>query len=314
VVKEPESLGFAARTAETARRVAALKVRTTQAVQGLLGGMHRSPHRGASVVFVEHRAYRPGDDLRLLDWRAFARTDRHAVKRFEQETQLRASLLLDRSASMAWRGFADTGPSKHDHAATLLGALAYVLHRQGDAVAAMGFGATIHTDALGHGTRPSHLEGVLQLLARAPADEEATALDDCLREAAHRTKRRGVVVVASDLLDERIGPAHEDGPPVLRSLTALTARGHDVLVLHVLHPDELHLPDVGAARFVDPESGRRLETEVESVRAGYQRELGAFLESCRRRCTAAGASYCLAPVDEAPEHVLARALGSRGGR
>ena len=294
--------------AETARRVAGLKVRATKAVQGLLGGMHRSPHRGASVVFVEHRAYRPGDDLRLLDWRAFARTDRHAVKRFEQETQLRASLLLDRSASMRWRGFAGEGPSKAEHAATLLGALAYVLHRQGDAVAALGFGESIHLDALDHGTRPSHLEAVLRLLASPTGDAEKTELRACLEEAAQRTKRRGIVVLASDLLD--------DDPSLssLEGLVGLTARGHEVLVLHVLHPDELQLPDVGAARFVDAESDLRLETETEPVRAAYQREMDAFLERARRQCTAAGATYVLASMAESPERTLARALGPRRGR
>ena len=300
---------YAPLDARTAKRVATLTLRATKAVQGLLGGMHRSPHRGASVVFVEHRAYRPGDDLRLLDWRAFARTDRHAVKRFEQETQLRASLLLDRSASMGWKGFAGTGPSKRQHAATLLAALAYVLQRQGDAVAAVGFGATVHDDAIGHGNRPSHLDAVLRLLARSPADpQERTRLDDCLREAARRTQRRGVVVLASDLL------AGDPDAGDLHGLTALTARGHDVRVLHVLHRDELELPDLGAARFVDPETGERLDTELETVRASYQREMASFLETCRRRCTAAGATYVLAPVDEPPEQILARALGQRRSR
>jgi len=297
---------YATLDADTARRVAGLKVRATKAVQGLLGGMHRSPHRGASVVFVEHRAYRPGDDLRLLDWRAFARTDRHAVKRFEQETQLRASLLIDRSASMAWRGLSGEGPSKHEHAATLLAALAYVLSRQGDAISAIGLGDGVHGDAIGHGTRPSHLEEVLRVLARAPAERERTALRQSLEDAAQRTKRRGVVVIASDLLGE--------GERALEGLVGLTARGHDVLVLHVLHPDELELPDVGAARFVDSESDERLDTETEPVREAYQRQLDAFLRDTQRRCTAAGAAYVLASMSEAPERTLARALGPRRRR
>jgi len=307
LITDAPASSYAALDAETARRVAGLKVRATKAVQGLLGGMHRSPHRGASVVFVEHRAYRPGDDLRLLDWRAFARTDRHAVKRFEQETQLRASLLIDRSASMGWRGVANEGPSKHEHAATLLGALAYVLHRQGDAIGALGLGRKVHPDAIGHGTRPSHLEAVLRVLAREPTESETTALGAALEEAAQRTKRRGVVVFASDLLGE-------EGDTGLAGLVGLTARGHDVLVLHVLHPDELELPDVGAARFVDPESGKRLDAETEPKREGYQRQLEAFLKDARRRCTAAGAAYVLAAMSEPPEQTLARALGPRRRR
>src|SRR6185295_13092865 len=112
-------------------RIANLRLRAQRAVEGLRSGIHKSPHRGASVIFAEHREYRPGDDLRLLDWRAFARSDRHQVKRFEQETHLRASLVLDRSGSMAYAG-GDRRP-KIDHAATILAALAYVLARQGDA-------------------------------------------------------------------------------------------------------------------------------------------------------------------------------------
>lgn len=303
--REPGS-AYATLDAETARRVAGLKVRATKAVQGLLGGMHRSPHRGASVVFVEHRAYRPGDDLRLLDWRAFARTDRHAVKRFEQETQLRASLLIDRSASMGWRGCSGEGPSKHEHAATLLAALAYVLHRQGDAVAAIGLGDRVHSDAVPHGTRPSHLEAVLRVLAQEPAAGEGTELRQSLEDAAQRTKRRGIVVLASDMLGE--------GKGAIEGLVGLTARGHDVLVLHVLHPDELELPDVGAARFVDSESDERLDTETEPVREAYQKQLEAFLDDTRRRCTAAGAGYVLASMSEPPERTLARALGTRRRR
>ena len=105
----------------TAQRVASLKIRASRVVQGLLGGMHRSPSRGASIVFAEHRAYRPGDDLRLLDWRAFARTDRHAVKRFEQETQLRATLLLDRSPSMSFNGIGGTELGRTELGRTELG-------------------------------------------------------------------------------------------------------------------------------------------------------------------------------------------------
>ncbi|MEM1418764.1 MAG: DUF58 domain-containing protein, partial [Myxococcota bacterium] len=151
--------------AETVERVAALQLRVEKAVEGLLSGIHRSPHRGASVVFVEHREYRPGDDPRLLDWRVYARTDRHGIKRFEQETQLQATLVLDRSASMRWDGLTPgRGAAKDVHAMTLLGALAHLLHRQGDAVGFAAFAADAHPGALPPRRRPAHLEALLEEL------------------------------------------------------------------------------------------------------------------------------------------------------
>src|SRR5688500_11150522 len=157
---------------DVARRVANLTLSARKAVEGLLSGVHRSPHRGASVVFVEHREYRPGDDLRLLDWRAFARTDRHQIKRFEQETHLRATLVLDRSGSMAFGG-------KAEHAATLLGALAYVLVNQGNAAGVLTFDEGLR-DALPPRSRPAHLEAVLSTLV-APAERgKRTSLADAL--------------------------------------------------------------------------------------------------------------------------------------
>ena len=148
---------------DLATRVANLSVTARRAVDGLLTGIHRSPHRGASVVFVEHREYRPGDDPRLLDWRAYARSDRHQIKRFEQETQLRATLVLDRSGSMAYGG--EGRRSKGEHAATLLAALALLLIRQGDAAALAAVDTEVR-ERLPARTKPAHLEEILRTLAQ----------------------------------------------------------------------------------------------------------------------------------------------------
>src|SRR6476659_4727224 len=128
--------GTAVLSQEVVQRIANLRVRARHAVEGLRSGIHRSPHRGASVIFAEHRDYRPGDDLRLLDWRAFARSDRYTIKHFEQETHLRAQLLFDVSASMAYDG-GDPATDKRAYAATLLGAMAFILLGQADAVGLM---------------------------------------------------------------------------------------------------------------------------------------------------------------------------------
>jgi uncharacterized protein (DUF58 family) len=280
---------------EVARKVQHLTLQARRAVEGLLQGIHRSPHRGASVVFVEHREYRPGDDLRLLDWRAFARTDRHQIKRFEQETQLRATLVLDRSGSMAFGG-------KAEHAATLLGALAYVLVNQGDAAGVLTFDEELR-DALPPRSRPAHLEAVLGTLV-APAERgRRTDLAAALRDVAERSGRRGVVAIASDLLDL-------DDEHALDPLASLVAHGHDVIVFHVMHPAELDLPFDAPARFAGLEGEDDLDADPELLREGYQQELARFLESTRSRCTAAGARYALARTDEAPERTLAGVLGN----
>ncbi|MFK7990144.1 MAG: DUF58 domain-containing protein [Sandaracinaceae bacterium] len=289
---------------ETAKRVANLSFSARKAVEGVLSGVHRSPHRGASVVFVEHREYRPGDDLRLLDWRAFARSDRHQIRRFEQETHLRATLVLDRSGSMAYGGEGEDGPrqSKHTYAATLLGALAYVLVRQGDAPGLATFDESV-TARLPPRTRPAHLEAVLQELAEPPKKDAETRLGDVLSQIAERAGRRGLVALASDLLDL-------DDPSALAPLAHLVARGHDVVVFHVLDPDELELPFDAPARFEGFEGEAALDADPEALRASYQAEMERFLASCRQRCSAAGARYFLARTDVPVERALASVLTS----
>jgi uncharacterized protein (DUF58 family) len=284
---------------DVAERVQNLTFSARRTVDGLLAGVHRSPHRGASVVFVEHREYRPGDDPRLLDWRAFARTDRDVVKRFEQETQLRATLVLDRSGSMAYRG--SDGADKGTHAATLLAALAYVLIRQGDAT-----GAALITDSLGEivppRTRPAHLDALLEALAKPPTADAPTNLAAALTEVAERVGRRGVVAIASDLLDLR--------DDALAPIAHLVARGHDVIVFHVLHPDEIDFPFHGPSRFVGLEGEAPIDADADAVRRAYRREVAAFIESSRRRAIAAGARYALARTDGRPEHQLGAILST----
>jgi uncharacterized protein (DUF58 family) len=282
---------------EVARRVKNLGLVARRAVDGLLSGVHRSPHRGASVVFVEHREYRQGDDPRLLDWRAFARTDRDVVKRFEQETQLRATLVLDRSGSMGYR--ASHGPSKAEHAATLLAALAYVLVGQGDAAGAVTITDDI-TRAVPPRTRPQHLDAILEALAEWPTRGSRTDLRTALTSVAERAGRRGVVAIASDLLDL--------ADDALSPITHLVGRGHDVVVLHVMHPDEIDPPFHGPVRVRGLENEAPLDVDMDAVRAGYRREIDAFLARSRDRCLEAGARYALARTDERPEHTLGAIL------
>ena len=282
-----------------ARRVSTLRVHARRAVEGLRSGIHRSPHRGASVIFAEHRDYRPGDDLRLLDWRAYARSDRHIIKRFEQETHLRAQLWLDCSASM---DYGDGEQHKHTHAATLLAAMAFILLGQGDAVGVVRFAATMG-DALPARARPGQLEAALALLAERPERGEKTDLYAALSACAERAGRRGLVVVASDLLDLK--------PNALEPLSLLRAAGHDVLVFHVLHPHELELPFDDRMRFVDPEGDGMLDTDPSAIREAYKEQIGNLLVECRRRCMAAGARYALARTDTPVQQTIAEVLSGR---
>ncbi|MCB9591750.1 MAG: DUF58 domain-containing protein [Sandaracinaceae bacterium] len=287
---------------ETAKRVANLTLQARKAVDGLLSGIHRSPHRGASVVFVEHREYRPGDDLRLLDWRAYARSDRHQIKRFEQETHLRATLVMDRSGSMAYGG--EGRRTKAEHAATLLGALAFILVRQGDAAGLSVIDSAVQK-RLPPRTRPAHLEEVLTELAQPPERGTPTGLHAALSEVAERARRRGLIAIASDLLDF--------DEAALSPLSHLVGRGHDVVVFQVLDPDELELPFEDPARFEGFEGEPSLDADPEALREAYRAEIDRFVEACRHRCTSVGARWVLARTDEPAERTLAAVL-TRGGR
>ena len=281
---------------ELAVRLAGLTLRAKRTVDGLLAGMHRSPHRGASAIFKEHRAYRPGDDPRLIDWRAYARSDRYAIKHFEHETQLRGTLALDISRSMRW-GSGDV--SKADYAATLLAALAYVLTRQGDAVSLITFDETVR-DRVPARSGPAHLDYLMRLLAEPSEASEGTELHSSLDQLIEHAGRMGLVVVASDLLD--LSQAALD--PVAR----INARGHQTIVLHVMDPAELELPYEQPMRFEGLEGEPAVEVDPQGIRRRYREEIDAFLESCQRRVVAAGGRYVLARTDVAPEHVLLQLL------
>jgi uncharacterized protein (DUF58 family) len=253
------------------------------------------------VIFAEHRDYRPGDDLRLLDWRAFARSDRYTIKHFEQETHLRAHLLFDVSDSMRYAGQdGDEERSKLDYAATLLAAMAFILLGQGDSVGVHALGADV-LETLPPRARPGQLDAVMRLLAAPPAATGPTDLRAALESVAERAGRRALVVLASDMLDF--------DPRALAPLTRLHAAGHDVIVFHVLHPDELDFPFEQRSRFVDPEHAEdSLDTDPEAVREGYLERLSHFLIDCRKRCTSAGARYALARTDIPVQQVISAVL------
>lgn len=281
---------------ELATRLAGLTLRAKRTVDGLLAGMHRSPHRGASAIFKEHREYRPGDDPRLIDWRAYARSDRYSIKHFEHETQMRGTLVLDVSPSMRW-GSSDT--TKLDYASTLLAALAYVLTRQGDAVSLITFDEALR-ERLPARTGPAHLDYLMRALASPTVPVPNTSLHRSLDDVLEHAGRMGLVVVASDLLDFQ--------SDALDPIARIQARGHQTVVLHVLDPAELELPYEQPYHFEGLEGEAPIEVDPKGIRRRYREALDSFLESSQQRIVAAGARYLLARTDTPPEHTLLQLL------
>jgi uncharacterized protein (DUF58 family) len=285
---------------EALKRIARLELRARYVVEGFLTGMHRSPYFGQSVEFVQHREYTRGDDLRHVDWKVWAKHDRYYVKQFEEETNLRATLLVDVSNSMRY----GAGPmNKYDYAATIAVSLAYLVLRQQDAVGCMSFDQAPRA-IVPVRSRQNHLDAVIKALdAGDPADK--TDLYPVFLRVAEAYPRRGVVIVVSDLLAERGG--------LMKGLRLLRQRGHDVLVFHVLDDDELDFPFTGPTRFEGLEIPDRLSCNPRALRQGYLEALGAYLEEVRRGCAQNNVDYALVRTSQPLDAVLAAFLSRRMG-
>ena len=291
---------MAAREPVDLAKLKGLKVRARAVVDGVLSGLHKSPHQGQSVEFAEHKEYAPGDELRHLDWKAYGKFDRFYVKRFEHETNLRAALVVDASGSM---GYGSAGLTKLDVAATLAGAMATLLVRQQDAAGLMllskGARQTIPPRAT-----PRHLQLVLDALESLSPDG-VTDLAGAADALGETLPRRSLVAVFSDFLDDR--------SDALSRVLSLAARKHDVSVFHVVDRDELEFPFEDPTRFVSMEDERNLEVNARDIRESYLEEFGRFLESTKAACGAAGVDYVQVRTDEALDRVLVKHLGRRVG-
>ena len=255
-------------------RFAKLQLLARQLVEGLSSGLHRSPHKGASVTFKQHRAYVPGDELRHLDWRAFARSDRFYIKEYEQETNLQATVAVDLSGSMAYTGKAATR-SKADYARALARSLAALLIRQQDAVGAV----TFDTKIRGHvppRSRPGHLR-VLDAAFEAGAVGGETSLSGVLRELGPRLGRRSLLLLISDCLDE---PSE-----LVRSLAQLRQQHHEILVFQIMDRDEVDFPFEGSTRFESLESeGEHILVDPAALRRTYMENLERYRSTLREGC------------------------------
>ena len=240
-------------------------------VEGRIAGLHRSRHKGASVEFAEYREYVPGDPVRFLDFRVLARADRRVVRQYEDETNLQAFVLVDRSASMAFRG-ADDRPTKWAYACSLAGGLVYLLHRQRDAAGLVVFGDRVDRVLPARGSPTAVREALETLEAFEP--DGTTGVGNALRAVATRLRRRSVVVLVSDL--------HDDPDDVAHGLRRLRHDRHDVTVLQVLDDAETDLPWHGLVELEDAETDERLPVEAGTVRDAYRDAVAAWLRGLGR--------------------------------
>ncbi len=285
---------------EAIKRISRLELRARHIVEGYLSGLHRSPYFGQSVEFRQHREYAVGDDLRHVDWKVWAKQDRYYVKQFEEDTNLRATLIVDVSNSMQY----GSGPlNKFEYAATTAVSLAYLLLRQQDAVGCVAFDERVRT-TVPLRTKRNHLNSIIQALSHSePRDK--TDLLTIFREVAETYPRRGLMILISDLLADRAG--------LIKGLKLLRQRGHDVLVFHIMDDDELDFPFSGPMRFEGLESIDQLSCNPRALRAGYLEALGAFLDEVRINCARNTCDYALIrtsqPLDAALAHYISNRLG-----
>ena len=269
-------------------------------VDGFLAGLHRSPRKGFSVEFAEYRPYQPGDEPRYIDWKIAARSDRWVVKQYEEETNLRASVVLDVSRSMDWSGD-PLRLTKLAYSERLTAALALLLLRQRDAVGLVRFDDQIRT-AISPRARSGQWRRVVAGLAEAGAGRASSA-PAALHQAGRLLNRRGLVVLISDLL--------MDMPDVEASLRALRAGGHDVTVLHMMDPAEQNLPSTGEALFVDPETRLEVAASIADVRAAYRKTVDEVIDEWRAMLGGLGIGYAVILTDAPFGVPLRRAFAAR---
>ncbi len=282
---------------KTLDRIKRLDIRARLVVEGFVTGQHRSPYHGFAVEFATHREYAPGDDLRHIDWKVWSRSDRLYIKEYEEETNLRCTIVLDASKSMqyggAWRKF--------DHAATAAASLAYLLQQQQDAVGLVTFSTKVEKN-LPASSHPNHLKLMLHELEQTQPDDK-TDVARVFPELAQQLRRRGLVVLLSDLFL----PAQT----LAESLQQLRLRKHEVVVFHVMHGDELTFPFDDNTLFRGLEEPVQIHAEPRALKRSYLAAVERFLAETRRTCASAGVDYVLVNTHEPLDVVLSGYLAFR---
>ena len=282
----------------TISRIAKLDVRAKFLVEGFISGMHRSPFFGHSVEFVQHRDYTPGDDIRHLDWKVWSKTDKFFVKQFEEETNMRCTVVMDVSNSMH---YGRTKLNKYEYGSTIAACLGYLLLRQQDSVGLITFDEQVR-QIVPPRSQHTHINAICKAMdISRPKDK--TDIEKVLGRVADSAPVRGLIVIVSDLLADR--------EPLFRGLRLLRHRRHDVLVFHVMDADELTFPFQGTTRFEGMEEIDHVLCDPRSLREGYMEALEEYLVEVRRGCSKQGVDYMLVSTNEYLDAVLAKFLHKR---
>ena len=278
-----------------------LQLRARLMVEGYVSGVHRSPFHGFSIEFAEHREYAPGDDLRYLDWKVFGRTDKYYLKQYEEETNLICNLLLDTSESMRYRS-SSAPMSKLEYAQCAAAALAYLIPQQQDSVGLVTFDHEIRA-LVRPSSSPSRMEQLVHVMEES-VPERKTATGAIFHELAERFKKRGIVVVISDLFD--------DVDSMMAGLKHFRHRRHEVVLLHVLDPAELDFPFRQPTLFRGLEQLPDVLVEPRALRQAYLREFNGFIHRLRKGCRMQQIDYAQMRTDQSLEVALSSYLASRG--
>ena len=262
-------------------RISSLKITATNMVDGILTGQHRSRHKGASVEFAEYKDYSPGDEIRHIDWKVAGKTDKYHVKQFEQSTNLKCTILLDSSGSMAYQSPLEKGESKIDYASNLVAALSYLFLKQFDAVGLTFFNDTV-IQHIPPRSKASHLQHILHGLSTI-SPKGVTQIEKVLSGLAERLQGRGMLILVSDFLTRDQG--------IYKSLKLLRSRGLEVILFHVLHPDELNLPFDGDTVFESLEDDPTVGLDPVDIREEYQKAIQEKIDQLRKISNGIGVDY-----------------------
>lgn len=283
-------------------RVSRLELLARQTVEGFLSGLHPSPYHGSSVEYLDHRPYTIGDQIRTIDWKLLAKTDKYYVKLFEEQTNLRGTILLDTSGSMGYRAAGGGRMDKLTYGTHLAAALAYLMLRQNDAVGLALFDSKVHRYLPARATA-NHFRLIVQHLAAARCDSSTDA-GPVLHDLAGRLRQRGMVILISDLLD--------DVETIKDGLAHFRHKRHDLIVFHLVDPEEISFPFDRLTRFRDMEGTGSYVVSPLSIRDRYLERMNGFLSLVRRICFERNISYQLMQTDVPYDQALSRYLEKRG--
>ncbi|MDA7949901.1 MAG: DUF58 domain-containing protein [Pirellulaceae bacterium] len=285
---------------EAIQRIARLDIRAKHIVEGFLSGLHRSPYFGQSVEFAQHREYVPGDDLRHVDWKVWAKQDRLYIKQYEEDTNFRCLMVVDVSESMQYGSGA---LNKYEYACTVASSLAYLILRQQDAVGCVTFDEKVRSK-VPVSNRQNHIFPLIEALnVNLPADK--TEMSAVLQEVAETYPRRGVVIIVSDCF--------ADVESLVKGIRLLRQRGHDVMLFHILDDEELEFSFNGPIRFEGLEMEMALNCNPRALREGYLEALYDFLEDLRHQCAQNACDYMLIKTSDPLDAALAKFFTNRLG-